>query len=92
MTDDIAAQVLMAQADAVKRGALVIWTVYNRPKDHPHGFIARRFEVNALGPPSPMADTVTGDLDEIRLIVYRAGLTRLPRQHDDEPQVVESWI
>jgi len=91
MTDQ-AYKVLMANADAVKRGALAIWTIYDRPKDHPDGFIARRFEVNALGPPTPTVDTVTGTLDEIRLIFYRAGLTKLGRNKGDEIQIVESWI
>jgi hypothetical protein len=92
MSDDHSFNVLMANADAVKRGALPIWTVYDRPTDYPDGFIARRFEVNALGPPTPTADRLIGGLDEIRLAFYRAGLTRLPRRSGDEAKIVESWI
>jgi hypothetical protein len=45
MSDDPVLHVLTAQSDAAKRGALAVWTVYDRPDDYPDGFIARMFEV-----------------------------------------------
>lgn len=86
-----ALMVIMANADALKRGALAIWTIYNRPLDHPDGFIARLHEV-AKGKNGPTDKTVAGDLHLIRRVLYRAGLTRMPRSPDDEPQIVESWL
>ena len=94
MSDDEHAKallVIMANADAIKRGALAIWTIYNRPKDYPQGFIARLHEV-AKGKNGPTDKTIDGGLDEIRHAFYRAGLTRMPRSADDEPQIVESWL
>jgi hypothetical protein len=44
MIDDPAFKVLMANAEAIKRGALSLWTIYEKPLDHPDGFLARRFE------------------------------------------------
>lgn len=86
-----ALMVIMANADAMKRGALAIWTIYNRPLDHPDGFIARLHEVGK-GKTGPTDKTVMGELDEIRHAFYRAGLTRMPRSPEDEAQIVESWL
>jgi hypothetical protein len=91
MIDDPAFKVLMANAEAIKRGALSLWTIYEKPLDHPDGFLARRFESNKDGD-GPTMDTVTGDLEHIRDIFTRAGLYRLGREPDDEPQIVETWV
>jgi hypothetical protein len=88
---DLVASVVAAQMEASARGAVTMWTIYDRPKDHPHGFIARRFEVGR-GTSTATAHTLAGDLDDIREILAQAGLTNICRQADDEPQVVESWI
>ena len=92
MTDDDAHRVLMSQADAVKRGALAIWTIYDRPKDFPQGFIARRCEVHDSGAVTLTRDTITGKLEDIRMAFWKAGLLKLSRQEGDEPQIVESWV
>ena len=82
---------LMANADAMKRGALAIWTVYDRPKDHPGGFIARMHEV-ADGESRPTDHTLKGDLEEIRQVFWQAGLVKLTRSAGDEPHIVENWL
>ena len=87
MSDDPAFKVLMANADAIKRGALSLWTIYEKPLDHPDGFIARRFESDA-----PTEDTLTGELDEIRTTLERAGMIKFMRNEEDEPQIVETWV
>jgi hypothetical protein len=91
MIEDPAFKVLMANAEAIKRGALSLWTIYEKPLDHPDGFLARRFESNQDGD-GPTLDTVVGELEQIRLIFTRAGLYRLGREPDDEPQIVETWV
>jgi hypothetical protein len=83
--------ILMASADAIKRGALSIWTIYDRPRDHPEGFIARRFEV-ADGEPTATKDTICGKLEDIQQAFWKAGLVKLSRNDDDEPQIVENWL
>ena len=88
---DLVASVVTAQMEASARGALTIWTIYDRPKDHPHGHIARRFEVGR-GTSTATAHTLAGDLDDIREILAQAGFTNILRQDGDEPQIVESWI
>jgi hypothetical protein len=91
MTDDPAFKVLMANAHALERGAIAMWTVYEKPLDHPDGFIARRFEI-ARGSSAPTEDTLTGELEEIRLTLERAGMIKFDRNPADEPQIVETWI
>jgi hypothetical protein len=91
MSDDPAFNVLMANADAMKRGALPMWTIYDKPKDHPDGFIARLHEV-AKGEPRVTGTALTGGLEEIRKVFWNAGLIRLTRDEKDDPQIVESWL
>ena len=90
MSNDPAYQVLMANADATKRGALPMWTVYDRPKDHPHGFIARLHEVK--GAPIATAMTVKGELEAIRETFKRAGMIVIERDPKDDPKIVETWL
>jgi hypothetical protein len=89
--DDPAFVVLMRNAEAMKRGALPLWTVYEKPLDHPEGFIARRFE-SGKGGATPTQDTLIGDLEAIRDTLLRAGLVKLAREPGDEPQIVETWV
>jgi hypothetical protein len=90
MTDE-AHRVLMANADAMKRGALPMWTIYDRPSDCPDGFIARRFEVGG-GQPVATGDTLTGELEALRQTFWKAGMLKLARERSDEPQIVETWV
>jgi hypothetical protein len=87
--EDIAA----AQQAARERGNLSIWTVYSHPKDFPHSYVARRFEVGG-GEPEPVAtgDIVQGELSMIRASFVCCGLVCLARNEGDDPVIVESWI
>ena len=87
----IIAGIVKAQHEAAKRGVLVIWTIYDRPRDHPEGFIARRFDVRAEGPKATDL-TIAGELEDLREGFWKAGLMKLSRQDGDEPQIVESWV
>jgi hypothetical protein len=89
---DPAHEIAQVQWEAAKAGIVSMWSVYDRPTDYPDGFIARRFEVPALGPPTATDHTLTGELNEIRKTFYRAGLFRLDRNPEDEPQIVETWL
>jgi hypothetical protein len=83
--------IIIAQAEAAKRGALSMWTVYKRPKDYACGYVARRFEVAGDVTPTAMSLKCL-ELEPIRQKLARAGLTRLDRNEDDEPQIVETWL
>ena len=73
-----------------QRGQLTIWIIYDRPKDHPDGFIARRFEVGA-GRTVASGDTINGKLEDLRQAFWKAGLTKLSRQDGGDATIVESW-
>jgi hypothetical protein len=91
MSAELVHDVMKTQYEAAQRDALVIWTIYDRPRDYPAGFIARRFEVGG-GAASATNDTLTGELEELRKHFHDAGLFKLSRQEGDEPQIVESWL
>lgn len=89
-------QVILAHAHAMERGVLSIWTIYDKPKDYPEGFIARRYEVGGADRTKPAiiatSDTLTGSLEHMRNTLERAGLTVLRKHASDHANVVESWI
>jgi hypothetical protein len=76
---------------ALDRGALSLWTVYDRPRDYPDGHIARRHEA-AKGQHGPTDDVITGDLALIREAMQRCGLHRMPRAPSDDRHIVETWL
>jgi hypothetical protein len=82
---------LMVQRNAAKRGNLNIWTIFDKPRDYPHGHIARRFEIGS-GQTIATDDSLVGELEELRQVFWQAGLMKLSRSEGDEPQVVESWV
>lgn len=72
------------------KSQLSIWTVYERPLDHPQKFVARRW-VSFLAP-APTSDVILADdLGALRKKLP-AGLVRMPRQPGDDPVIVETWI
>lgn len=71
---------------------LSIWTVFDHPADYPDSFVARRFEVHSGGVTFATPEAVFATSLEAVRAKLPPGLYRMPRQHDDEPQIVESWI
>lgn len=64
------------------------WTIYERPRDYPTGFVARRFEGEA-----PTGDALYADnLDALRDVLQGMGLVMLMRQPDDPVVIVETWL
>ena len=71
---------------------LSIWTVYDRPRDFPEVYVARRHEVSA-GASTPTRDVIcSADLEIIRDEMQRRGLVKLARDPDDEAMIVENWL
>lgn len=69
-------------------GRLQIWTVYEKPKDFPNCFVARRFD----GDEATADILVCAGLEPIREELARRGLVCLPRDESDEPHIVECWM
>lgn len=69
-----------------------VWTVYERPRDYPQGFVGHLFEIRAGGITHPSGNRVFGPTLESVRAQLPPGLHRMPRDPNDEPQIVESWI
>ena len=74
------------------RDELAVWTVYKKPKDRPENFIARKFLTEA-GRAVATSEVITADdLEVLQIQLERKGLTRLPRDWNDDPAIVEVWL
>lgn len=70
-----------------------VWVVYNRPRDFPDKYVARRWDIlRGQVEPVPTVEHLTADsLDEIRRLVPPC-LACLPRYDDDDASIVEVWL
>jgi hypothetical protein len=66
----------------------VLWTVYDKPKDFPGLYVARKFTLTG---PTPSAMT-SEDLSALRSALMRMGLVPMPRSPEDDPVIIETWI
>jgi hypothetical protein len=72
-------------------GHLVIWTVYERPRDYPRMFIARpHFIADGASHALPVHLVGETRIELLERLPY--GLTRMPRDEADEPHIVETWL
>lgn len=70
---------------------LPMWTVYEMPADLPNEFVARKW-LAVGGELQATSELVRGDsLDAVRDRLP-AGLYRLPRNPEDDPRIVETWL
>ncbi|MEJ7647395.1 MAG: hypothetical protein WKF87_22570 [Chryseolinea sp.] len=75
------------------KDVLNIWTVYKKGLEiFPDEHICRRYEITE-GQTGPTNDILhSADLEEIRSQLRRWGLYQMPRDMDDDPVIIESWI
>lgn len=73
-------------------GSLVMWTVYDHPRDFPHCFVARKYEVGVGGVCVTREVMVSDKLEKLRTILLKRGLTCLTRNAQDDPKIVETWL
>lgn len=74
------------------RNSLMMWTIYDHPKDHPDCFVARLWFVTSDGPMPTDAIMLNADLEVLRVQLERHGLYCLKRFSDDDPKIVEVWL
>lgn len=77
------------QRKAHVAGDLLVWTIYEKPKDFPGVFVARPYSSRA-GAPCDFV-MVAATLEAVRDLLP-PGLCRMPRQPGDDPVIVETWI
>ena len=68
-----------------------LWTVYDRPADHPQHCAVRKVLVADDGL-SPADTQLFQSVLEARAALARRGLIRVPRAQEDEPALVETWL
>lgn len=80
---------------STKNATLHLWTVYQNPADFPGHYVARRFELEKATADC-FADT---ELDAVREWIKDEALKtgnslpyRLPRQPEDDPVILETWL
>jgi hypothetical protein len=71
---------------------LVLWTVYDKPRDFPRCFVARKFEITTKGHRPTGMFLIGPDLDQLRQYLEHMGLSRIDRNEGDEPHIVECWL
>jgi hypothetical protein len=69
----------------------VLFTIYEKPRDYPHGYVVRRWVTDGGPEPHPREAMVAATLEEARALVP-PDLYRLQRSPEDDPCIVESWI
>jgi hypothetical protein len=75
----------------VDRRRLPMWTIYDRPKEFPAGYLARLWY--SLPQPEATALVIPNDdLEVLRDYFAEIGCTLLPRSEADQPNIVESWL
>jgi hypothetical protein len=97
--NDFVVRISHGATEAAKLGYLVMWTLYKQPLDYPHGYLARKWLVGG-GHRDPIStqeafgtkDVGEADLERLREMFYRAGMTFLPRNAGDEPQIMGCWL
>lgn len=71
--------------------ALEMWTIYQRPRDYPCGYVVRR---SIIGAGIVRADKVAiyvKDIHEARAMIP-AGKVCLPPDEGDDPVILETWL
>lgn len=70
---------------------LLVWTIYDHPKDYNDSFVARKF----LNDKATTDILVAPTLEELRKVIQKVTtykLIRIKRNKLDDPFFVESWI
>jgi hypothetical protein len=72
--------------------ALSIWTVYDHPTDFPTEYVARRSDVR--GSRIDVTDHIISstNLAIVRIALEARGLTKLMRDPNDDPKIIEVWL
>lgn len=92
--------VVLADSEAdSKTESPQVWVLFDSPKDMPGYFVLRRFivtnDLEALGNPEALGSPEAfwcRDAEPLRAKMRERGLTCIPRNPDDEPHIVETWI
>ena len=70
---------------------LVIWVIYERPRDYPNSYVVRP-QAMVDGMLIASQECVVAPTLEAARAALPHGLTMIPRFENDDPAIVETWI
>lgn len=72
--------------------AMIMWVLYDHPSDFPDDIVARKFAI-AAGEVTATDETKTfASTDEAQTFFSEFGFVAIPRQDDDDPVIIASWV
>jgi hypothetical protein len=81
----------MRRSLALNSKLLNIWTIFDHPIDYPDHYVARLFIVGNGNHKATASVILCNDLDELRGKLP-PNLIRLPRDNNDDRNIIESWL
>lgn len=76
---------------SVSESTVRMWAVYDHPKDYPASFVVREWHVDKGIVKSGEVIGIGYSLEFVRSCIP-SGAFRMPRNHADDPVIVEIWI
>lgn len=70
---------------------MMVFTVYDHPRDYPNHFVVRGWEIDNLEPRPRQECTLASTLDEARKAIPK-GFINIGRFEDDDSVILEVWI
>ncbi len=71
---------------------LIMWTIYKHPRDFPHLYVARPWDGRNGMPAKDLNIILSPSLKPLQNVMMDKCLNKIPRDPNDSPVVVESWI
>lgn len=90
--EDFIERAIAAVHNATEAGHLIIWTVYDHPKDIPDSFVVRGHEIGRSGQDGVHFTCFAAPtLDKVRAVLP-PGLVPMLRSPEDDASIVETWL
>jgi hypothetical protein len=70
---------------------LLVWTIYDHPKDFPNSYVVRPFSSRQGAAPLTV-HFEHAQLEHVRGALEHLGLICMPRAESDDPTIVETWL
>lgn len=72
---------------------LSVWVICKNRADFPNKYTAREHRLLADGQTVAQGEVyVADDIESLRQMLAQKGLTRMPRDPNDSPVIVETWL
>jgi hypothetical protein len=76
----------------IPEDALALWVIYDHPRDYPDYYVLRPQIVAGAKVVTSTVAWTSKSVEALREVMEDMGLHCMPRQDDDDPVIVETWI